>query len=90
MWWFNRRRGGQGPEDLITASEIASFVYCPEAWRLEHGMGREPENRAAIDAGTRHHSRRAAAERVAGGAIRLGQMIVVAALLLLVLWVISR
>ena len=39
-----RQRGGrQGPEhDLVTASEIAAFVYCREQWRLEHGLGLEP------------------------------------------------
>src|SRR5262249_35309670 len=72
MWWHERRRGGQKPDDLITASEIASFAYCPEAWRLEHGLGLPAENRAALDAGTRHHGRKAAAERIAGLAIALG------------------
>jgi hypothetical protein len=90
MRWFNRRRGGQGPEDLITASEIASYVYCPEQWRLEHGQGLPPENRAALDAGTRHHVRKAAAEQLAGWTIRLGLAVAVAALALLVLWVIFR
>jgi hypothetical protein len=40
-----------GPE-LITANEIACWVYCPEQWRLQYGLGLEPANRAAIDAGT--------------------------------------
>jgi hypothetical protein len=90
MRWFNRRRGGQRPEDLITASEIASYVYCPEQWRLEHGQGLPAENRAALDAGTRHHAGQAAAERAAGWAIRLGLTVAVAALVILVLWVLSR
>ena len=51
--------GRDGPE-MVTASEIASFVYCPEAWRLEHGLGLEPANRAALDAGH-------AASRTEGG-----------------------
>jgi hypothetical protein len=90
MRWFNRRRGGQRPEDLITAHEIASFAYCPEAWRLEYGQGLPAENRAAMAAGTRHHAGKAAAERVAGWSIRLGLAIMVLALGLLVLWVLSR
>ena len=90
MRWFNRRRGGQRPEDLIAASEIASFVYCPEAWRLEYGLGLPAENRAAMDAGTRHHARKAVAERLAGWSIGLGRLAVLAALVLLLLWVLTR
>lgn len=88
MRWFRRR--GQRSDDLITASEIASFVFCQEAWRLEYGLGLPAENQAARDAGTRHHERKAAVERVAGGSIRLGRMLVLAALLGLLLWVLSR
>jgi hypothetical protein len=78
-----------GPE-LVTASEIAAFVYCPEAWRLEHGLGFPPGNRAARDAGDRHHAGKAA-ERVAGGAIGLGRwLVVLAALALLLAWVFAR
>jgi hypothetical protein len=77
--------------DMISAGEIASFVYCPEQWRLEYGVGLEPENRAERDAGTRHHAGKAAAERVAGGSLALGRLLVVLAVLgLLVLWVLSR
>lgn len=77
--------------DLITAVEIASLVYCPEQWRLEYGLGLEPENRDALAAGDRHHARKAVAERVAGGAIGLGKTLVLVALLLLVgLWLAWR
>jgi hypothetical protein len=85
MGWY-RRRGRRG-EELVTASEIASFAYCPEQWRLEYGLGLPAENQAALDAGIRYHAHKAVAERLAGWAIRLGQGIVIAALLLLVLWV---
>jgi hypothetical protein len=78
----------QRPEDLITASEIASFAYCPEAWRLEHGLGLEAGNRESRMAGDRHHARKSVAERVAGGAITLGQMLaaLAAVAMLLLLW----
>jgi len=85
--WY-RRRGGR-PEDLVTASEIACYAYCPEQWRLEYGLGLLAENQATLDAGTRHHARKAAAERLADWSIRLGLAIIVA-VLLLGLWVISR
>ena len=39
----------------LTASEIASWAWCPEAWRLE-ALGAVPENRADIERGERHHA----------------------------------
>ena len=43
-----RRNAKQGRRpEIVTASEIAAFVYCPEAWRLEHGQGLEAGGRAA-------------------------------------------
>ncbi len=61
-----------GRFDLISAEEMACFAYCPEQWRLQHGLGLPPANRAALAAGTRHHERKAVAERIAGGSIGLG------------------
>jgi hypothetical protein len=89
MQW-HRGRGRPRAGGLIRATEIASFVYCPEAWRLEYGLGLPAANRAARDDGTRHHARQAAAERVAGWSIRLGRVIVILALALLLLWVLAR
>ena len=79
-----------GPE-MVTASEIACWVYCPEQFRLQYGLGLEPANRAALDAGTRHHEQKAVVERVAGGSIGIGRVLIVVALvLLLLLWVMWR
>jgi hypothetical protein len=83
-----RRR--PGPGDLITASEIAGHAFCPEAWRLQHGLGLQPSNQAALDAGRRHHARKATAERVAGGACALGRLVVLAVMTLLLFLVLSR
>jgi len=88
MRWF--RRQGKRSDDLITASELSCFAYCPEQWRLQYGLGLPVENQAALDAGTRHHGRKAVAERIAGSAIILGRLIVVASLVLLLLWVLRR
>jgi hypothetical protein len=67
---------------------VASFAFCPESWRLECGLGLEPSNRQARTAGTRHHARKALAERVAGNSITLGRFLAVLAVvtLLLLLW----
>jgi len=88
MRWH--KRCGKGSDDLISASEIASYAYCPEAWRLEHGLGLAAGNRAFLDAGTRHHAGKAVVERLAGWSIFLGQALVLVALLALLLWVLCR
>jgi hypothetical protein len=74
--------------ELISAAEIACFAYCPEQWRLEYGLGLKPANREALDAGTRHHARKAVAERVAGGSITLGRFLAAGAamVLLMLIW----
>jgi hypothetical protein len=53
-------------------------------------MGQRLENQAGLDAGTGHHAGKAVAERMAGGSIGLGWMLVIAAVLLLVLWLVWR
>ena len=85
------RRRKNNATELVTATEIAAFVYCPEAWRLQYGLELKPGNQAALDAGGRHHARKAVAEWLAGGSIALGRWVAVLAILtLLVLWVLSR
>ena len=54
-----------GPE-MVTATEIASFVCCREQWRLAHGLDLPSSNQPAMDAGRRHHGRNAAVERSTG------------------------
>jgi hypothetical protein len=73
---------------MVTASEITAFAYCPEQFRLQYGMGLEPENRADLDVGNRHHARKAVAEWLAGVAIALGRVLAVlgAVAVLLLLW----
>jgi hypothetical protein len=85
-----KQRGRARPNDLITASEIASYAFCPEAWRLECGLGREAANQAARDEGSRHHARKAVAERAAGGAIGLARLLLLVAFLLFLLWGLYR
>jgi hypothetical protein len=75
---------------IVTATELASFVYCKEQWRLQYGLGLEAGNRAALDAGTRHHAGKAVADRVAGGSIGGGRVLIAVALLLILLWWVWR
>jgi hypothetical protein len=74
------------PPATVTASEIASWVYCPEAWRLL-SIGHESANQDARDVGTAHHQKTAAAEVVAGRSIAVGRVLIFAALMgLALLW----
>jgi hypothetical protein len=78
------------PPETVTASEIANWVYCPEAWRLD-ALGLPSGNQPERAAGIRHHAHKATAERVAGSSIALGRILIVLALLALVLlWALSR
>jgi hypothetical protein len=77
--------------DVVSASEIASWVYCPEQWRLHSGLGHESENVASLARGERFHEATAAVERSSRRILRLaGILIVVAALLLVVLLLVRR
>jgi hypothetical protein len=65
--------------DIVTASEFADYVSCPEAWRLRE-IGITSANRTQLDSGVFHHARTATAERVAGSSITIGWRLVFGAL----------
>ncbi len=81
-----RRRAAQ----MITAEEVSCFAYCPEQWRLQHGLGLAPSNQDVLNAGVRHHARKAVAERLAASSMMLGRLLIIGALLVLALWVLCR
>ena len=66
--------------DIVTASEIASWAWCPESWRLS-SLGHEPENRAAMKRGEERHALTALFVRWSALAIKVGIWLLVAALL---------
>jgi hypothetical protein len=76
------------PTDLISATEIATWVYCPEQWRLEHGLGLKSGNRRERSAGIAHHTEKAVAERQAGWLLATGRFLISLAIgvFLLLLW----
>jgi hypothetical protein len=81
------KRGEEGPE-MVTAAELGCWVYCPEQWRLQYGLGLKPGNQSAMAAGRRHHTRKAIAVRAADSSIGLGSLLVAVALAtLLLMWV---
>ena len=56
-------------DDVVSASEIAQWAFCPESWRLS-SVGHEPENRAAIEKGQRHHANFASFEEISRSLLR--------------------
>ena len=71
---------GKDPE-VVSASEIASWAWCPESWRLD-ALGYEPGNRAALSRGEALHARTIALENRSRSALSLGWWLLGAALLL--------
>jgi hypothetical protein len=69
-------------DDVVSASEIGSWVFCPEAWRLQ-ALGHESGNVAALEAGERRHEETAAFEVQSGAALTLGRWLIAAVVLLL-------
>ena len=65
--------------ELVTASEIASWAWCPESWRLESGLGLEPQNRAALERGESLHQEAASFEESSRSMLGVGALLVVAA-----------
>ncbi len=75
----------------VTATEVASYVYCPEHGRVEHGLGLCKSNQPQRDAGTEHHERKATAEVIACRSITLGRILVAAALVAFAaIWALGR
>lgn len=72
--------------DVVSATEIASWAWCPESWRLE-ALGEAPGNRDALDRGHNFHTRTARYEVASRRGVRLGRWLLVLALLIAALWV---
>ncbi len=71
--------------DWVTASEVASYLYCPEAWRLEHGLKMPVTKQAekSRERGTQRHERWEQADRKSGALVRVLFLLFV---VLVVLW----
>jgi hypothetical protein len=70
-------------DDVVSASDIASWAWCPESWRLD-SLGAEPSNRVELARGETHHVQKAAFEERSRSALSLGWCLLFAALVGLV------
>lgn len=71
--------------DVVSASEIASWAWCPESWRLD-ALGAEPENQEALARGRKFHARTSAIEVWSRRAVWLARCLLVVAVVLAALW----
>ena len=69
--------------DVVSASEIASFAFCPEAWRLGSALRLQPNNEQELARGERIHEKTAAAERRSQSGLRLAFVLLAIGLLIL-------
>ena len=67
--------------DVVSASEVASFVYRPEQWRLQCALGNRPENAAPLARGETFHRGTARFDVRSRRLARLGVLLIVLALL---------
>lgn len=56
--------------DWITASEVGTYVYCEEAWRLTHGLKIPPGSVRALRRGTEAHATWQRVERLTARLMR--------------------
>jgi hypothetical protein len=70
---------------VVSATEIASFIYCPEQWRLQHGLGNESENTAALSRGEAFHAKNASVVVGTRRSSWVGLVLIVLAVVLLLL-----
>ena len=68
-------------DEVVSASEIASWAWCPDSGRLS-ALGHKLENQAALTQGEAHHARKAAFEVRSRSAISVGWWLLVSSLLL--------
>ncbi len=71
-------------DDVVSASEIASWAWCPESWRLQ-SLGAEPSNRAEMARGETHHASKAAFEERSRSAVSVGWCLLAFAVLVALL-----
>lgn len=79
----------QGERDAdVTASELASFVYCAKAWHLERVLGAMPSTRAneRRDVGIGDHARHGNAVRAGSWLARNSAAVVAGFVLLAILF----
>ncbi|MFO0888219.1 MAG: hypothetical protein U0790_03625 [Isosphaeraceae bacterium] len=77
---------------MVTASEIASYAFCPKAWRLGSALGLRPNNERQLARGEENHELTAVLEQATQLGCRVAFALLALGLLLvgLFLWAVGR
>ncbi|MFO0890930.1 MAG: hypothetical protein U0790_17525 [Isosphaeraceae bacterium] len=81
--------GNIDDDDLVSASEIASYAFCPEAWRLGSGLNLRPDNERELKRGEESHEKIAVLDERSQTALRLGLVLVAVGVLILGLYLLG-
>ncbi len=84
-----KRKIASSRRSYVSASEIASYVYCPEQWRLQYGQGHQIENAESVAKGKRFHREKIVAVRAADKRRSTGCLVVLLSALFVLLLVIT-
>jgi hypothetical protein len=71
-------------ETIVSASEIGSWAWCAESWRL-NASGEKPVNQAALEKGEATHAKTSAFEQQSRSATSLGWWLMAVAVVLALL-----
>ena len=72
--------------EMVSASEIASYCFCPEAWRLGSAIGLRPNNERVLARGEESHAKIAVVEQTTQAAWWVGVALLVLGALLVGLY----
>jgi hypothetical protein len=86
---MSQNRSRASHSDVVSASEIGAWAFCPESWRLQ-SLGNPSQNTAALERGEAFHAKSATVETSSRLAIRVSWLLVLLglALGLLALWIV--
>ena len=63
--------------DIVSASEIASYAFCPEAWQLGSALGPKANNERELTRGEKTHENFAAVDERSQRATWIGVALIV-------------
>ena len=70
----------------VSASQIAAYTYCPESWRLAHGLGLQSRHAPRMAQGIAAHAAWQGVARTSTRFMRFGIVLMLNALPGLLLW----
>lgn len=72
--------------EIISASEVGSYIYCNRAWWYKRIDGRESRNITEMQLGTRQHGRHAWIVKGVGQLEKFAYLLIALALFLIIIY----